>query len=78
MSDSDHSSADTMKVELNGEERSFPGREMELPALLAALGFAGRPVLVELNGMALNQRDHGSTTVRDGDRLEIIMIVAGG
>lgn len=67
-----------MKVQLNGEAKSFEMEECRLPALLEILGFGERPVLVEHNGTALHQREHQEAVVRDGDQLEIILIVAGG
>jgi thiamine biosynthesis protein ThiS len=46
--------------------------------LLVELGLEGRPVLVERNGEALFPRDFGATALGDGDRLEIVRMVAGG
>lgn len=67
-----------MTLHLNGESKSFDEEELPLPALLEHLGLGERPVLVEHNGTALHQREHEKTSVRDGDALEIILIVAGG
>lgn len=43
--------------------------ELDLPAPL---------VLVELNGLALRKSEWGETPLRDGDRIEILRIAAGG
>lgn len=43
--------------------------EMDLPGPL---------VLVELNGLALRKSEWGETPLRDGDRIEILRIAAGG
>jgi sulfur carrier protein len=67
-----------MKVQLNGETRTFEDGPLDLRKLLELLGFGEKPVLVEHNGVALHQREHGDTQVQDGDRLEIVLIVAGG
>lgn len=48
-----------------------------MAGLLAALGMNG-PVLVERNGEALFPREFESTLLADGDRVEIIRVVAGG
>ncbi len=67
-----------MTLRLNGEAKTFDKDECGLVELLEELDFGERPVLVEHNGTALHQREHAGVTVRDGDALEIILIVAGG
>ena len=60
------------------------GSAVELPAgasvddLLAALGLGGRWVLVERNGEPVERRHLATTTLSDGDRLELVRAVAGG
>ncbi len=49
-----------------------------LPELLAALGLGAGTVLVEHNGRALFPKEWPAIQLRDGDRLEIIRVVAGG
>ena len=46
--------------------------------LLAQLGLGRRWVLVERNGEPVNRRDVTTTTLADGDRLELVRAVAGG
>ena len=46
--------------------------------LLAVLGFASRPVVVELDGRALAPADHADTLVEPGATLEIVTLAAGG
>ena len=46
-------------------------------ALVAELGFPKGTVLVELNGTALRPEEWGAS-LRAGDRLELLRIVAGG
>lgn len=66
-----------MKVILNGQPH-----ELECAAtvkdLLAEIGFADRPVVVELNREALLPREHGERMVHDGDVIEVVQITAGG
>ena len=46
--------------------------------LLAALGLGGRWVLVERNGEPVERRHLSTTTLAEGDRLELVRAVAGG
>ncbi|HEX2751352.1 MAG TPA: sulfur carrier protein ThiS [Verrucomicrobiales bacterium] len=64
-------------IRLNGQPRNVPGGS-HVTDLLASLGFAGQPVLVELNGTALFPRDFEKTAFKEGDGVEVIRIVAGG
>lgn len=71
-----------MKIRVNGREREMDtadgGPESPLEAILEQLGVGARPVLVEHNGTALHTREWGEVTVREGDTLELVQIVAGG
>ena len=67
-----------MKLTINGEARDIDAAKLSLIALLAELGFGEIPVLVEHNGTALRGKEHAGITVKEGDQLEIIRIVAGG
>ncbi len=49
-----------------------------LEAFLAAQQQAPRSVVVELNGEAVPPSEFATRTLTDGDRLEIVRIVAGG
>lgn len=51
---------------------------LSLDALLLTLGLDGKPVVVELNQQAVFPRDYPQTTVRPGDRIEIVTLAAGG
>jgi sulfur carrier protein len=62
---------------INGERREIRVG-MALPELLAALDLPAQSVLVEHNGTALFRADWPQTRLADGDRLEIIRVVAGG
>ena len=64
-------------VVLNGEPRSAPGGQ-PLPELIASLGLPPHGALVEYNGNALFPADWDVIRLADGDRLEILRIVAGG
>ena len=66
-----------MKVILNGNDHPLSA-ETTVTGLLASLGLADKPVVVEHNKTALFPRDYDSTVLKDGDSLEIITIAAGG
>jgi thiamine biosynthesis protein ThiS len=65
-----------MKLVLNGKEREVAATNAE--ELVAELGLPLAAALVEHNGMALLRSEWAKTRFRDGDRLEIIRMVAGG
>ncbi len=65
-----------MKLKINGQHHELPST-VTVEALLAHLGLAG-PVLVELNGLALFERDFPKTGLAEGDRVELVRIAAGG
>lgn len=46
--------------------------------LLAHLGWDKRAVAVERNGDALVRSEHATTTLADGDTLEVVKAAAGG
>lgn len=65
-----------MKLVLNGKEREVKATQVE--ELVAELGLPLAAALVEHNGTALLRSEWAKTNLRDGDRLEIIRMVAGG
>lgn len=67
-----------MTVTLNGQCRQFDRETIPLPEMIHLLGIGAQPVLVELNGGAILSREFDRQTVRDGDVIEIIRMVAGG
>jgi sulfur carrier protein len=66
-----------MEVIVNGQPHSCSASASVLD-LLAALGFEGKPMLVEHNAQALLARELTTTPLQPGDRIEVIQIVAGG
>ena len=66
-----------MKLWINGDEREMPG-VCEIAGLVEALGLPEKATLVEHNGDALRLEEWPSRTLEEGDRLELIRIVAGG
>ena len=46
--------------------------------LISRLDLAGRRVAVELNLDIVPRSQHGSTALRDGDRVEVVHAIGGG
>lgn len=67
-----------MKIVLNGSTRDVDAEISTVTALLEHLAMASQPLIVERNGDAVLRRDFPRTPVGDGDRFEIVRIVAGG
>ncbi len=62
---------------VNGKQRPLPD-PASVRGALVALGLAGRPVAVELNGRLVRRGEQESTAVEPGDRIEIVTFVGGG
>ena len=66
-----------MQVHINGSPESLPG-PMSLSALLARLGLESNGVAVAINLNVVPRSAHGTTTITEGDRVEILQAVGGG
>jgi thiamine biosynthesis protein ThiS len=64
-------------ITVNGEERQVP-EGATVADLIAELGLAGKPVAVERNREVVLRKDHTSTALESGDRLELVTFVGGG
>jgi sulfur carrier protein len=70
-----------MKVQINGEPRTFPddaATPFTLKALVESLGMKPDRVAVELNREIAPRERWPEIIVKDGDRLEIVHFVGGG
>ena len=66
-----------MTLHLNGEPREFPDG-LTVAALVAHLGMKPDRVAVELNLEIVPRANWETTTLKDGDRLEVVHFVGGG
>lgn len=66
-----------MTVVANGKPIDLP-EGATIPALIDAMGLAGRLLAAEVNGEAVARRDLATTVLHDGDRVELVRAVAGG
>ena len=66
-----------MKLVINGIIRETPelGSIADLASWLQLPAFGSA---VELNGEVVRKADHGATSLKDGDRLEVVRLVGGG
>ena len=69
-----------MKFLINGEIKiiNFQESTPNLELLIAALGLNPKIIVVEFNGVILNQQRWKSQQVSNEDRLEIVTVVGGG
>lgn len=66
-----------MTLTINGEARSFEELS-KLSDLIIALNIKGDRVAVELNREIVPRANWETTSLRDGDKLEIVHFVGGG
>lgn len=66
-----------MRVQVNGEPRELDPNST-VAVLLATLGLSERPVAVERNAEIVPRAQHATTTLQEGDRLELVQFVGGG
>jgi thiamine biosynthesis protein ThiS len=66
-----------MRISLNGEESDARGAQT-VAELVDRCQVPPATVLIELNGVALHRREWLERALAEGDRIEIIRVVAGG
>lgn len=65
-------------ITLNGEKKSFNQPGMTVSALVELLGYTGKRIAIERNGEIVPKSQHSTTSLTDGDALEIVVAVGGG
>jgi len=66
-----------MKVWINGEPAETNGAT-NIAELAARYGLQPNTVLIEHNAIALHQREWADRFLAEGDRIEVVRVVAGG
>jgi thiamine biosynthesis protein ThiS len=66
-----------MLLHINGEQRDFP-EGLTVAALVAQLGMKPDRVAVELNLEIVSRAQWDTTTLKNGDKLEVVHFVGGG
>lgn len=67
----------TMTITLNGKSHPIE-HPMLVSQLLEALGLAGKPVVIELDEIAVFPRNYSTTEIREGAKIEVVTLAAGG
>ena len=66
-----------MTISINGEARKLE-RSANVADLIEELALPAPATLVEHNGLALRREEWSGRALAEGDRVELIRIVAGG
>jgi thiamine biosynthesis protein ThiS len=66
-----------MKIILNGEPRSV-AQPATISALVGELNLLPATLLIEHNGLALHRDEWNSRALHEGDKVEMVRVVAGG
>lgn len=67
-----------MQLLVNGNPMEIDGEKLSITDFVKHLPIGDQPVLVELNGEAVLTREFEETFVQNGDKVEVIRMVAGG
>lgn len=66
-----------MVLTVNGEAKEVPDRAT-VASLVAELGLGRSACAAEVNGRVVPKREHATTELREGDRVELVTLVGGG
>ncbi len=66
-----------MTVTVNGEAHDLTA-DTTISALLESLGLNAKTTVVQRNDDIVQQQDHATTVLSDGDVLELVRFVGGG
>lgn len=66
-----------MRIVINGEEKDSQGAA-SVAELVDKYRLPRQSVLIEHNGVALHPREWAERSLADGDRIEMLRVVAGG
>ena len=66
-----------MTIKLNGDAYAVPG-PLTITELLARLEIDPRRVAVERNCLVIKRAAYGTTTIVEGDEVEVVNFVGGG
>ena len=66
-----------MKIILNGQEKQLTTTQ-SLNQLIEQFGKQSNRVIAEVNGEIVKSQQWGSTSLKDGDKVELVSFVGGG
>lgn len=67
-----------LELIINGDAVQVPGSVTTVSQLLAHFGLDQKVVVVEINQIILEKAAHAETSIRSGDRIEMVHFVGGG
>ena len=71
-------SSHSMKLHINGEEKTFDPSPSTVAVLVELLGIKADRVAIELNRDIVPRQHWSDTGLHDGDKLEVVHFVGGG
>ncbi|AYR21381.1 sulfur carrier protein ThiS [Alcaligenes faecalis] len=66
-----------MNITLNGQSKTLANSDT-VGTLIIELGYENKRIAIELNGEIVPKSQHASTSIQDGDTIEIVVAVGGG
>src|SRR5689334_7703301 len=74
------STGELLQVQLiiNQQACEFPNEAVDVPTLLASRGVTEQSVALAVNGEVVPRRNWQSVKFADGDRIDLVKVVAGG
>tara|TARA_B100001939_G_scaffold296991_1_gene271213 strand:- start:399 stop:614 length:216 start_codon:yes stop_codon:yes gene_type:complete len=66
-----------IKIFINGDLKNFP-QETNIVAVLESLNISSKHIAIEINESLVFRSDWQQTTLRDGDKVEIVKAIGGG
>src|SRR6266699_4676034 len=67
-----------MQLIVNHQPFDFPSDALDVPTLLASRGIKEEAVALAVNGEVVPRRKWPTVTLGDGDRVDLVKVVAGG
>lgn len=67
----------SISVTINGAQRAF-AHPLKLAELVETMQLTGKRIAIERNGAIVPRSRYRDETLRDGDKLEIVVAVGGG
>jgi thiamine biosynthesis protein ThiS len=67
-----------VRLQINGEVREAPGSSATVADLATWLELPVFGSAIELNGEVIRRSEHATTSLKEGDRLEVVRLVGGG
>jgi thiamine biosynthesis protein ThiS len=66
-----------MQITLNGQPKTIQNAT-HLDQLITQLGLANKPVAAEINRNLIPKKQHATTTINEGDQIELVTLGGGG